>query len=472
LLAKAAAGPIWTKSSDIWGRKPALLLSVFLFAIASIVAALSNSMRMLIAARALQGVAAGGLFQLVQVTISDLFSVRKRALYFGWMGAIWAIAGTVGPLLGGVFAEKLTWRWCFWINLPICAFSFALLLLLLDVHNPRTRMRDGLQAIDWFGTASMLAVTVLLLLGLNFGGGAFAWDSVQVICLIVVGTCMVGVFVFSEKRLAKYPLMPLGIFKTLSNSVTFLVAFGHNMVSIGAEFYLPLFFQSVKQASPLHSGLLLLPLTIAAAVTDVAVGNIISRTGRYREIIWTGVVLITLGNGLYIKLWTDTPLAEIIGIEVIGGAGVALLFQAPMLAIHSTVKQADVASATASLGFLNNLATSLSVVLGGVVFQNSMTAQRSALIAAKLDGHVLDALAGDKAAANVNIVQTLVDAGQRRAVQSVFAGSVRNIFIMYTGIAAATVLASIFIKQKQMSTEHTETRTGIANLSKREETDV
>jgi MFS family permease len=181
LLAKAAAGPIWTKSSDIWGRKPALLITVFLFAIASIIAAVSSSMRMLIVARALQGVAAGGLFQLVQVTISDLFSVRKRALYFGGAGAIWAVAGTVGPLLGGVFAEKLSWRWCFWINPPICGVSFALLLLLLDVHNPRTGMRDGLQAIDWFGTASMLAVTVLLLLGLNFGGGAFPWNRSSVL---------------------------------------------------------------------------------------------------------------------------------------------------------------------------------------------------------------------------------------------------------------------------------------------------
>jgi MFS family permease len=445
------------------------LITVFLFAIASIIAAVSSSMRMLIAARALQGVAAGGLFQLVQVTISDLFSVRKRALYFGGAGAIWAVAGTVGPLLGGVFAEKLSWRWCFWINLPICGVSFALLLLLLDVHNPRTGMRDGLQAIDWFGTASMLAVTVLLLLGLNFGGGAFPWDSTQVICLIVVGTCMVAVFVFSEKRLARYPLMPLDVFKTMSNTATFVVAFGHNMVSIGSEFYLPLFFQSVRQASPLRSGLLLLPLTIAAAAVDIIAGIVINRTGRYREIIWAGALVTTLGAGLYVKLWTDTPLAEIIGFEIIGGAGVAISFQAPLIAIHSNVKQADAASATACLGFMNNLATSLSVVLGGVVFQNSMTAQRPALVAANLDEYVLNALAGDKAAANVNIVQTLVDASQRRAVQDVFAGSVRNIFIMYTGIAAVTVLASIFVKQKNMSTEHTETRTGIVNLSKREE---
>jgi MFS family permease len=315
----------------------------------------------------------------------------------------------------------------------------------------------------------MLAVTVLLLLGLNFGGGVFAWNSAQVICLIVVGTAMIALFVFAEKRLAKYPLMPLGVFETLSNNATFAVAFGHNMVNIGVEFYLPLFFQSVRQASPLHSGLLLLPLTIAAAVTDVISGTLINRTGRYREFIWSGTVLMTLGCGLYVNFWTDTPLAEIIGIELLSGTGVALLFQTPMLAIHSTVRQADVASATASLGFLNSLATALSVVIGGVVFQNSMTTRQSTLAATGLEVSVLEALAGDKAAANINIVKTVMDATQHRAVQDAFAWSVRNIFIMYTCIAAVTVIASVFIQQKQMSTDHSETKTGIANLSKREE---
>jgi len=430
---------------------------------------MSTSIRMLIAARALQGVAAGGLFQLVSVTISDLFSVRKRALYFGWMGAIWAVAGAAGPLVGGALSEKLSWRWCFWINLPVCGLSFVMLLLLLNVHNPRTGIREGLRAIDWTGTVSMLAVTVLLLLGLNFGGGVFAWNSAQVICLIVVGTAMTALFVFAEKRLAKYPLMPLGVFETLSNNATFAVAFGHNMVNIGVEFYLPLFFQSVRQASPLHSGLLLLPLTIAAAVTDVISGTLINRTGRYREFIWSGTGLMTLGCGLYVNFWTDTPLAEIIGIELISGTGVALLFQTPMLAIHSTLRQADVASATASLGFLNSLATALSVVVGGVVFQNSMTARQSTLAATGLEVSVLEALAGDKAAANINIVKTVMDATQHRAVRDAFAWSVRNIFIMYTCIACVTVIASVFIQQKQMSTDHSETKTGIANLSKREE---
>lgn len=469
MLANAAAGPIWTKGSDIWGRKPALLGSVLIFAVASIIAALSTSMRMLIAARALQGTAAGGLFQLVAVTISDLFSLRKRALYFGWMGGVWALAGSAGPLIGGAFAELVSWRWCFWINLPVCGLSFALLLLFLDVHNPRTKLREGLMAVDWFGTASILAVSILLLLGLNFGGATFPWDSAQVICLIVFGALMIAFFLFSEKRLAKYPLMPLGVFKTLANNATILVALGHSMVNIGVEYYLPLFFQSVRQASPLRSGILLLPITVTAAAADIVAGILIHRTGRYREIIWAGVTLMTLATGLYIDFWTDTPLARIIGIELIGGTGTALLFQTPMLAIHNTVSQADVASATASLGFLRSLATSMSIVVGGVVFQNSMSARHSTLAAAGLGESVLDALSGDHAAANVEIVKTIPDATQRRVVQDAFAWSVRNIFILYTCVAAVTVVPSVFIKQRHMSTEHTETKTGIAHLTKREQ---
>jgi MFS family permease len=440
-----------------------------IFTVASIIAALSTSMRMLIAARALQGTAAGGLFQLVAVTISDLFSLRERALYFGWMGGVWALAGSAGPLIGGAFAELVSWRWCFWINLPVCGLSFALLLLFLDVHNPRTKLREGLLAVDWFGMVSILAVSILLLLGLNFGGATFPWDSAQVICLIVFGALMIAFFLFSEKRLAKYPLMPLGVFETLSNNATILVALGHSMVNIGVEYYLPLFFQSVRQASPLRSGVLLLPITVTAAATDIVAGILIHRTGRYREIIWAGVTLMTLATGLYIDFWTDTPLARIIGIELIGGAGTALLFQTPMLAIHNTVSQADVASATASLGFLRSLATSVSIVVGGVVFQNSMSARHSTLAAAGLGESVLDALSGDHAAANVDIVKTIPDATQRRVVQDAFAWSVRNIFILYTCVAAVTVVASLFIKQRHMSTEHTETKTGIAHLTKREQ---
>lgn len=257
LLASAAAGPIWAKCSDIWGRKSLLLVAVALFTAASILAALSFTMLMLICGRAIQGTAAGGLIQLVIITISDLFSVRKRSLYLGFVGFVWALAGSAGPLIGGTFTQFKSWRWCFWINLPISGVAFVLLFLFLDVHNPRTKLGEGIKAMDWLGAFSILAVTLLLLIGLDFGGTIFPWNSPKVVCLIVFGTLMIGFFLFSEYRLAKYPLISPAVFRSWSNNATFFVVFSHGMVLIGIEYYLPLYFQSVRQSSPLRSGKLL-----------------------------------------------------------------------------------------------------------------------------------------------------------------------------------------------------------------------
>jgi MFS family permease len=170
LLANAVFGPIWAKLSDIWGRKGVLLAAVALFFASSIICATAVNMRMLIIGRAFQGTAGGGLLQLVFITISDLFSMRERSLYMGLTEIMWAIAGGAGPILGGTFTEKLSWRWCFWINLPISGTTFFLLLLFLDVHNPKTSVKAGMRAVDWAGCVSLLAFALLLLLGLEFGG--------------------------------------------------------------------------------------------------------------------------------------------------------------------------------------------------------------------------------------------------------------------------------------------------------------
>ncbi|KAF4629725.1 hypothetical protein G7Y89_g8421 [Cudoniella acicularis] len=466
LLANAATGPIWAKFSDIWGRKPVLLVAVGLFAAASILVALSTNMPMLIAGRSLQGAASGGLIQVVIITISDLFSVRKRSLYLGFVGFVWALAGSAGPLIGGAFIQYKSWRWCFWINLPISGVTFVLLLLYLNVHNPRTKLGEGVRAVDWFGTVSILAVTLLLLVGLDFGGAIFPWSSPKVICLIVFGTLMIGFFLFSEQRLAKYPLMPLAVFTNWSNNATFIVVFTHGMVLIGIEYYLPLYFQSVLQVSPLRSGVLLLPLIVMQAALEIMAGVLIHRTGRYREFIWAGTALMTLGTGLYIHLGTDTSIAVVVGLEIVGAFGPTLLFQAPMVAIQNTVSQVDTAAATASLGFVRSVAMALSVVVGGVVFQNSMDARQSSLAAAGLSESVLEALSGSQAAANVGIPRSIQDASQRQVVLEAFAWSMRNMFILYTCLAAVAMVASVFIKHRKLNTEHTETKTGIQSLTK------
>lgn len=149
----------------------------------------------------------------------------------GLLGLIWAVAGAIGPLLGGVFTEFLSWRWIFWINLPISGTAFMLLFFFLDVHNPRTPLVAGLKAIDWHGTVTILGLAVMLLLGLDFGGATFPWKSPTVIGLIVAGSCMGGFFLWSERSLAKYPLMPLGVFRSRSNVACLLIAFFHDFVS-------------------------------------------------------------------------------------------------------------------------------------------------------------------------------------------------------------------------------------------------
>lgn len=457
------------KGSDIWGRKPALLACVAIFAGASIMAALSNSMRMLISARALQGTAGGGLIQLVNITISDLFSQRSRTLYLGLCEVIWALAGGLGPILGGAFTQLVSWRWCFWINLPVSGTTGVLLVLFLDVHNPRTALREGMKAIDWFGTFSILAVTLMLLLGLDFGGATFPWTSPKVICLLIFGTLMIGFFLFSEKRLAKYPLMPLGMFKDRSNIAAFAVCFCHGMVFIPAEYYLPLYLQSAKQASPLRSGILILPNPVSEAAIGILTGVIIHQTGRYRELTWLGMVLLTIGTGLYIHLDTSSSVGEIVAFELIEGIGSGFLFEAPMIAIQAMVSQSDTATATATFGFIRNIATSMSIVLGGVVFQNSFTTRIPSLQHAGLNSTLIAAFSHGKAAANVEVIRTIPDAAQRRAVEDAFAFSLRNMWVMFTCIAAVGLVASAFVKHKDLSTEHEETRTGIGEMMKREE---
>lgn len=320
--------------------------------------------------------------------------MRHRALNISATALVWVLAGTTGPVIGGALSQYASWRWCLWINLPVCGLSFLTLVPFLDLHNPRTRLREGLKVIDLFGTISILTIILLPLLGLDFGGVTFSWHSPTIICVTVFGAVLVAFFVFAEKRIARFPLIDLRIFRDLSNNAVILVAASHSMTTRRSEYYFPLYFQSVKGASPTKSGVLVLPMMIAASLYDVSVGIVIHQTGRYREIIWAGTTLLTLGTGLYVMLGVGTSLAKIIVFEVIGGIGLSLLLSTPMLAIQNNVSQADVAVATSTLGFVRSIATSLSIVLGGVVFQGIMAAQNPSLVAIGLNSTYLNAFSG------------------------------------------------------------------------------
>ena len=229
---------------------------------------------------------------------------------------------------------------------------------------------------------------------------------------------------------------------------------------IAAEYYLPLYFQSVKEASPLRSGVLLVPLIVATAVTGVVNGVVIHRTGQYRPSMWIGPILMTLGTGLFIMFDADTTIGEIIAFEIIEGIGSGLLFEPPLLAIQQGVDQDDVGTATSTQSFVRNMALSLGVIVGGIVFQQGMDLRRPELQAAGLPSSVLEQLSGKNAGANVMVGQSLPHA-QELAVKEAFAWSIRNMFIMFTAFSVLAIIASLFTQSHKLSTSHTETVTGL-----------
>lgn len=341
---------------------------------------------------------------------------------------VWAFAGGVGPILGGVFTQRVSWRWCFYINLPITGLAIIGIFFFLHLDNPRTPVWDGLKAIDWLGSLTIVSGTLMLLLGLEFGGVIFPWNSATVICLVVFGIFIAGLFVLNEWKVAKYPIMPLRLFKKISNVASLAVCFCHGYVFIAGSYYLPLYFQAVLGATPLLSGVYLLPFALSLALVSAVTGIFIKKTGKYLPAIWFGLTVMTLGFGLLIDLDVQANWAKIILFQIVAGIGVGPNFQAPLIAIQSTIHPRDIATATATFGFTRNLSTAISVVIGGVVFSNEMV-KKSVMLAAELSPQLASELSGGSAGTSIGIVQSLPPA-QQAIAREAFYESLQTMWIM------------------------------------------
>ncbi|OTB05078.1 hypothetical protein M426DRAFT_320135 [Hypoxylon sp. CI-4A] len=462
LLANSATVPSWGKISDIWGRKPVMLIAVAIFWIGSLICALSVNIGMLIAARAIQGVGGGGVVVLTNICVGDLFSMRKRGMYYAFFGMVWAIASAIGPILGGVFTTKATWRWCFYVNLPISGVGFFVLLFVLKLHNPRTPVWEGLAAIDWLGSLLIVGGTLMFLFGLEFGGVTYPWNSAATICLIVFGVVTVFIFVAVEKWYAKYPVIPLRLFKFGKNISTFAICLVHGAVFISGSYYLPLYFQAVLGASSLLSGVYILPYVLALSFMSIGSGLFMKKTGKYLPAIIFGMLFMTLGFGLFIDLGPKANWAKIIIFQIIAGIGVGPNFQSPLVALQTSVEPRDIAAVTSTFGFVRQLSTSISVVIGGVVFQNGMQRQYPTLLA-QLGPELAQQLSGGSAGGNVGLVASLTGA-EGEIARGAYWNSLRDMYIMYAAIAGVGLIVSPFVSQRTLSREHHEHKTGLQSL--------
>ncbi|PGH23854.1 hypothetical protein AJ80_02102 [Polytolypa hystricis UAMH7299] len=459
LLANAACMPLWGKISDIWGRKPIILIANALFLVASLICALAKNLAMFLVGRALQGIGGGGLIILGQICISDLFSMRERPIYYAMFGATWAIAGSLGPIIGGALTQEVTWRWCFYLNLPVGSVSFLILLFLLKIETPKTPLFAGLRTIDWVGTLTIIGGTLMFLFGLEFGGVTFPWNSPTVICLIVFGVVVLALFGVYERRFAKYPIMPMSVFETWSNICILITNWAHGSVFIAGSYFLPLYFQTVLGAGPILSGVYVMPQVVSLSVLSLFGGVIIRKTGRYIEIIRAGTIIMTLGYGLYIDLQAYASWPRIIIYQIITGIGIGPNFQAPLIALQSSIRPSEVAAAISTFGFIRQLSTSTSVVLGTVVYQNVMRQSTQKLVDAvgpELAPRFGEAFAG----ADTQLMDSLTEA-QRLAVREVFTHALSRGWIFYLCIAAVGCFFSMFIRKIELSKEHEVVKTGL-----------
>jgi len=372
LLASTVTGPLYGKLGDLYGRKKVLQGAIVIFLIGSALCGLAQSMTQLIAFRALQGLGAGGLMVVTLAVVGDIIPPRDRGRYQGFFGAVFGVATVIGPLLGGFFVDNLSWRWIFYVNLPVGAVALFVIAAAFHTRTVQTR-----HAMDYLGAALLAGSLTSVVLFTSLGGTTWAWGSPQVIALIALSIVLLPAFVWIESR-AEEPIMPLSLFRNHTFSVTSAVGFIVGFALFGAITYLPLYLQVTKGSSPVISGLQLTPLMAGVLVTSIVSGQLISRLGRYRMFPITGTALVAVAMFLLSRLEVGTSTWVAAGYAIVLGLGLGMTMQVLVLAVQNSVDPSVMGVATSGSTLFRQIGGSIGVALFGTIFANRVHAELAA----------------------------------------------------------------------------------------------
>ncbi|CAK7223865.1 hypothetical protein SEUCBS140593_005377 [Sporothrix eucalyptigena] len=305
------------------------------------------------------------------IVTSDVVSLEKRGFYQGILGGVVALANSLGPLVGGAFSEKVSWRWCFYINIPLSSIAILVVAFVLPFKKVTGDIKGKLAKIDYVGCFFMITSAILILLALSWSGTSYPWNSAGSIAPLVIGGVLAAFFVIVEMKFVILPLIPMHIFKIPTVAGANIGAFFTGFMFYCNLFYLPQFYQVVRGVSPIRSGVLLLPLVLVQTVTSFTAGALVSKTGNYQLNLWVGFAIWTIALGLLSTVSPNISNAKLVGYQILNGIGAGQTFQTSLIAIQASVKRHEMAVATATRNFLRLLGGTISLAACAAILNNT-----------------------------------------------------------------------------------------------------
>ena len=438
MVTSTISTPLYGKLSDMYGRRKLYFVAIIIFLIGSVLCGMADSMGELICFRALQGLGAGGLITLAQTTVGDLIVPRERGKYQGLFGAVFAACSVAGPLLGGIITDTLSWRWIFYVNLPVGAAALTLIAIALKHHHTNI-----VHKIDYTGAALLTCGTVCLLLFLSWGGSVFPWLSPVVLGLAAGATVFYTLLVRQERQ-ALEPILPLQLFNNRIFVVAISVIGLNAMALFGSLVFLPLYFQLVLGASPSRAGLMLAPMMAGVIFASVTGGRLVSRFGRYKIFPVIGLMVST--TSFLILAWsalTDKPTWLVETSLVALGAGLGLVMPNLTVAIQNSVERSEMGTATSVSSFIRSLGGALGVAVAGTVVAVRL---RNLLPPSFLEGNGSNLL-------NLGVQQIAnIPADQHAILMNAYRHAIATTFATGAGIAALAFAIVLSLPEKPLKT--------------------